>query len=589
MFALLPRIEALTGPVRGRLIAIALVSASAGVVEAFLLFLIAQIATSLTNPGDLEIAFGPLNLSGLTTTNLLWLGIGLVPAVFALQIASGWLIADVFARSVEAARAKLLVAHARSPWANKEALASSTLVQLAHSNVSKTGEAAQSSASLIAAGANFGALVLSAVVVDPAAAMAITVGVALLLALVLPLTRSGRRQHRAMVGLNRQYSSAIHDYAAVGREIEVFSVQDESIAPILGLNQRLGHALRRAKLVSVSSTAVFRSSALLLILVLLAVVTWSDTSNVTRFAATALILLRSVSYGQAIQTNLHTLSESMAWVDDLNARISELEEGTAPHLTEDSEPRFGDDGPGRSAGSHPLGLEVRGLSFSYTDKSPVLCDVTLRIEPGELVGVAGISGAGKTTLAELLLGLRAPTDGTISVDGADLLSIPSEVWSKQVGFVPQEPALTAGSVRDNARFHRSWISDDDVDVALEAAGIRPDSNSWGDGALTEVGPLGTKLSGGQRQRVAIARALADNPKLLILDEPTSALDGVSEARIKETMSAVRGSTTVVVIAHRMSTLQACDRLILLAGGQLVGFAPPEELGDLSRYLDAPGQ
>jgi len=184
-------------------------------------------------------------------------------------------------------------------------------------------------------------------------------------------------------------------------------------------------------------------------------------------------------------------------------------------------------------------------------------------------------GSGKSTLADLLLGLRSPDSGQITAFLGDE-PITAAAWRSSVAFVRQEPHLIAGSIIENVRFFRPWISNDDVLEALRAAHILSDVHTWPDGLDTDPGTLGHRLSGGQKQRIAIARALAGKPRLLVLDEPTSALDPVSEQHITETITELSGSTTVVVIAHRLSTIEDADVVLRVDDGKIVSTALSRE-------------
>ncbi|MFM8484076.1 MAG: ABC transporter ATP-binding protein [Actinomycetota bacterium] len=222
-------------------------------------------------------------------------------------------------------------------------------------------------------------------------------------------------------------------------------------------------------------------------------------------------------------------------------------------------------------------IEAHDVSFSYTGDRPALTDVSFRLEPGEIVGVIGPSGAGKSTLVQLLLGIREPTSGNITVDGVDLTDMERTSWTDLVSFVAQEPHLITGTVSENIRFFRSEIDDEAIASAARSANVLTDIERLPEGFATHLGERGSQLSGGQRQRMSIARALAGSPRLLILDEPTSALDVTSESSIRDTIAALRGRVTVVVIAHRMSTLDMCDRLMVIEGGRLKAFDTPERL------------
>ena len=194
-------------------------------------------------------------------------------------------------------------------------------------------------------------------------------------------------------------------------------------------------------------------------------------------------------------------------------------------------------------------------------------DVNMAIEPGEIIGIIGPSGSGKSTLVELLLGLRSVRAGSLTIDDVDMEDIDRRSWSALAAFVAQDALLLSGSIERNIQFFRPEITVEQVDAAARAARIADDIAGMPNGLRTEVGERGSRLSGGQRQRVAIARALAAEPQLLVLDEPTAALDVRSEALIRQSIADLKGTTTVVIIAHRMSTLDICDRILILEAGR----------------------
>ncbi len=230
-----------------------------------------------------------------------------------------------------------------------------------------------------------------------------------------------------------------------------------------------------------------------------------------------------------------------------------------------------------------LPLELDKVTFEYTPGLPVLREVTATFGRDEMVGVVGPSGSGKSTLVQLLLGLRTPTSGHVLAAGVDVHALRHSDWARHVTFVPQKPVLINGSVAENIRFYRTGINDSDVERAARQAGIHDEIAAFPDGYGHRVGDNGRNLSGGQQQRVCIARALVTRPELLILDEPTSALDAGSENIIRETIESLRSTMTVIVIAHRMSTLDHCDRIMILQNGEITAFDSPQRLRAQSNF------
>ncbi len=563
------RLERLSGPMTMPLTVVALSAFVAASIEAAVLVIVAKVATDLasglTGLGAGRGTIGPVDLSGVSSGTLLVVGFLLVGAYLITEITSGWAIARLLSRTIYGSRRTVLERHAAAPWAAKESLEGAALVQLATMNVGKGANTVTEMAGIISAGINFVILILAALVIDPIAALLVAGGVIALLVLSLPLAAVARRQHRYMADLNTRYASIVQEHSALSREIEVFGVQHESLEPIDDLNRRHTGVIFRSRWLAKINTAIFKASGLVLILTLLAVAVAAETDDIATFASVALILLRSVSYGQAAQKAWHGLGESAAWLDQLDARVIDLRPAHDTTVAAVAGP------------TTALEIEFDDVSFNYPSGPPVLDHLRCRIPAGSFVGVVGVSGAGKSTLAELLLGLRTPVEGTLRLDGHDRTTLHSGDWSRSIAFVPQEPVLRRGSIIENVRFHRDWVTDDAVVAALADAHVLDDVLAWPDGLDTDPGTLGSRLSGGQKQRIAIARALAGRPRLLLLDEPTSALDAAAEQRVAETIAALAGDMTVVVIAHRLSTLTRCDALIALDDGRIAAYGPPDQV------------
>jgi ATP-binding cassette subfamily B protein len=227
----------------------------------------------------------------------------------------------------------------------------------------------------------------------------------------------------------------------------------------------------------------------------------------------------------------------------------------------------------------PAALEFVGVGFAYPTRAAVqvLHGVSFAVEAGATVALVGPSGAGKTTLFDLAQRFYDPAVGTVSIDGVDVRHCTLQTVRDQIGWVPQDPVLFAGSVLDNVRYGDASASDERVREALSAAGAATFVDAFPDGLATHIGEAGVGLSGGQRQRLAIARALLKRPRLLLLDEATSALDAQSEEAIRATVRALRGRTTVLIIAHRLSTVVEADRIVVLDAGRVVAEGAHEEL------------
>lgn len=216
-------------------------------------------------------------------------------------------------------------------------------------------------------------------------------------------------------------------------------------------------------------------------------------------------------------------------------------------------------------------LQVQNVYWTYgNDNNYVLKDVSLTVKKGESIAFIGQSGAGKTTLADIILGLLKPQKGNVTLDGRDILTIGKE-WKNIMGYVPQSVYLTADSIRKNIAFGvpEDEIDDERIWKVLEQAQLKDFVEQLDQKLETQVGERGVRFSGGQRQRVAIARALYENPDILILDEATAALDNETEAAVMESIEALQGSVTLVIIAHRLSTIRKCDKIYEIKDGSII--------------------
>lgn len=214
-------------------------------------------------------------------------------------------------------------------------------------------------------------------------------------------------------------------------------------------------------------------------------------------------------------------------------------------------------------------VRTEAVSFSYDPRSPVLSDLSFEAKPGELVAIVGPTGAGKTTIINLLHRFYDPTHGRITVDGHDLRDVTLASWYGQVALVPQETVLFGGTILDNIRYGRPDAEEAEVEAASRAAHAHEFISAFPDGYRTVVGEKGVNLSGGQRQRIAIARAILKHPRMLLLDEATSSLDTESERLVQEALEQLMKGRTTFVVAHRLSTIQRADRILVLDKGQLV--------------------
>ncbi len=222
-------------------------------------------------------------------------------------------------------------------------------------------------------------------------------------------------------------------------------------------------------------------------------------------------------------------------------------------------------------------ISFENVKFQYTDDLPVLEELSFRVEEGETVALVGATGAGKTTACHLLARFYEPAAGVVRLGGFDVSEVPLSWLRDQVALVSQDVFLLAGTIRENLLLGREGVSDAELKEAVRTSGADEFLESLPDGLETLVGERGIRLSGGQKQRIALARALVKDAPVLVLDEATSAVDGATESRIKEAVRRATAGRTVLVVAHRLSTITAADRIVVIDQGRVVESGSYDEL------------
>jgi subfamily B ATP-binding cassette protein MsbA len=222
-------------------------------------------------------------------------------------------------------------------------------------------------------------------------------------------------------------------------------------------------------------------------------------------------------------------------------------------------------------------ITFEDVSFSYENDAPVIQDISLDVQPGEILALVGPSGAGKSTIFNLIPRFYDPTSGVIRIDGEDLRSITQESLRAQMAIVPQETLLFGGTIRENILYGRLDASEDEMIAAAKAANAHEFIMEFPKQYDTTVGERGANLSGGQRQRISIARAILKDPRILLLDEATSSLDNESEGLVQEALNRLMQNRTTVIIAHRLSTIKVAHRIAVLENGRIIELGTHEEL------------
>lgn len=507
--------------------------------------------------------------SGSTWT-LAALTLGAVALLAAAHFGAAWVASRAAADAQRSVQGLLVDAFLHAPWSVQRASAPGELQELVMSKARLAMQGTAEAARAVSTTANLLIVVAAAVVVDIRATAALLAVVAFAVVVSRPFqARTGRvavRMAQTSTALARETAETVN----VAGDLRVFGALGparERLARRIDAGARL---TRDLQLSIVAVPALTRDVTLAVLVLGMAVVVAGTDVTLTVLGATVVLVLRALAHAQVLSTTLHRLA-------DRSANLQPITEALATWRSPAPAGRRPCDGIGE--------VELHGVSFAYDPQGPdAISNVSLAIGPGEQLGVVGPTGAGKSTLAAVLLGLLRPREGAVLVDGVALGEIDPAGWHARTAWVDQDPHLLTGTVRENIRLLRAHVTDGAVMRAADAAALGADLALWEDGLDRHVGAAGSALSGGQRQRLALARALAGAPGLVVLDEPTSALDAHTEAAVREALGALRGQASVVVIAHRLSTINACDRVAVLQAGRLVALGPPEELARTEPYF-----
>lgn len=527
---------------------IALVS---GVIEAGVLAIVVGVAGVLSGSGEIErLGLGPLELHA-TAGVLVVVGLVLI----AVRLVLSLMVVAITAHSAAAAQTRLrrdlVDAFLRSSWMGQIEEREGALQELIIGHTQRLGMSVSFLLSGLAALANLVALTAAAFVVAPiAAALTAIIGTVITI-LLRPLVRRARRRVIELADAELNFAGLVHETSRVVQELGVFGVQDAQAECLSGSADKIRRNLSGQRRLSGFISSIYQTVALAFILAGLGLLYAFGTGNVASLGAAVLMLVRSLSYAQ-------TAHHSRQGVRDLTPYYGGIVDACE---------RLNRRRP--TIGLKPLRrverMELVGVSFGYAGRPPVLRDVNCSVAANEAVAIVGPSGEGKTTLAMLLLRLIALDSGEYLVNGAPADEYSMTDWTRRISYVSQFPQLLTATVRENIRFFRD-LTDVQIEEAAQAAGILDEILAMPQGFDTVVGNRRDSLSGGQQQRVALARALVGSPDVLILDEPTSALDPASEAAVHDSLASLRGSVTMVIVAHKAGSVELCDRVLAVEAG-----------------------
>jgi ABC-type multidrug transport system fused ATPase/permease subunit len=559
----------------GSITAIAVASFAAGVAEAALLVLVANLALAIGSPAGNDggvaatLGVGQLDLS-VRVSFAAALLLAAVRAVFTLW--SGWVAASVTAQLTAEIRSETFADFATASWGEQARRSEADIQDLLQRHVGRVTSAVGIIAQAIGIACTVVALLASAVIVDPVAAGLLVISGAGLFMIIRPLSGLAKRLSQVQLNAGREYQAQCLEAVSTSLEMRSFGVGDQVATRLMETSEREVQPIRKALFLKQVVTSTYQTATVLLLLAGLFAVYSVIDRPLASLGAIVIILVRSLNQGAALQGSYHGLVELAPFAHRLKHECAQLR-ASAP-----------------TSGSVPLSgssiLTLRGISYSYGGSAEALQDIDIEVMPGEAVGIMGPSGSGKSTLIQLLLRLRHPTTGDYLVDNIPAEEINDPSWFSQIAFVPQDSKLLNDTVAKNIAFYRE-ASQDEIVNAAKLAHIHEEIERMPMGYETVLGARGGALSGGQRQRMSIARALLKRPSILVLDEPTSALDMRSEALVHETFTRLKGDVTIFVIAHRLSTLNSCDRIIVMQDGRIQAVGAREEIRRNSEfYRDA---
>jgi ATP-binding cassette, subfamily B, bacterial len=563
------RIRPFVGVSRVQLAVLVVASIAAGLVEASLLALIATIGTALgTGAEELGIDLGVFEFH-ISLNGAFIVGFLLAAARALLNAVAAYLPAAMSANAMASLRRQLFDAFLDTSW---RVQATDRLGQF---ETVLTGHVGNASMAVVALGqalssfAMFSALLVMALTISPPTALLLGLLSMSLFFVMRPLSRRTGGHSDELTRQATEYTQGSQEIVRLAEETQVFGASPDYRRRFTDQIESLRLPLLRTRYLSRLVPVLYQSLALTILLLALFVVSRATDAPLASLTAVVLLLVRSLAYGQELQASFTKMHELMPFMDRVRETIDRYR--ATP----------------RQSGQNPLPMIRRlGMSdvgFSYTG-TPVLRNIDFEVSAGEAVGIVGPSGAGKSTLVQILLRLREPDRGALVVNGdLDVRDVSLADWQRAVAYVPQAPQLMHGTVADNIRYHRAHVTFDDVVHAARLAHVHEDIVAMPDGYDTMLDDRTAPVSGGQKQRLCLARALAARPSVLVLDEPTSALDVRSEMLVQRSLESLKGRMTMFMVAHRMSTLFICDRVMVVVDGRLDAFDDPERLRETNPY------
>jgi ABC-type multidrug transport system fused ATPase/permease subunit len=556
------------GEGRRKMVLFVTTSFFSAICESATLVLVAEIAVALVKKSkSAAISVGHLPLHASVGT-LIAFALGLALLRMALQFPLSILPAQISSSVQARLRHRLFAAFSVASWAVQSRDREGQLQDIMTTQVTQATGAVMQSTVLITTALSFIVMLVTAFALNPLGAFVVMAVFLVLFAMLRPGRELAKRIARSLSGSQIKYAGAVAEAVRTAEETQVFGVAQVQQRRIGVFIETARKYFFRLQLLSKLISNLYLSLIYLMLIGFLALVWLSGGSHAGSLGAVVLLLVRASSNGQQLAATYQAVNQSIPFIERVHDVTRHYEE---------SRPR---DAGAALAKVQTIAFE--GVSYAYRPGRPVLRDVSFETAGAQAIGIIGPSGAGKSTLVQILLQLRAPVEGRYLINGESGEQFARADWHRLVSYVPQEPRLLHASVADNIRYFRD-LDDAAVERAARLARIHDDVIEWANGYDTLVGPRADAVSGGQQQRICLARALAARPEMLVLDEPTSALDPHSETLIQESLGTLRDELTLFIIAHRMSTLDICDRVMVIIDGRLVAFDTRANLQEHNSY------
>ncbi len=457
---------------------------------------------------------------------------------------------------------ELAEAYSFADWNYLAKQRSSTLLNIMFAEVSRAAGTMQATLTLVTASLSAAVYLAFAILVSPVAVGLFVLSFAILAVFLYPLLRAIRRFAGELIIVRVDLTQKINELLSGVKVMKALGSEERVQKLIEDDSSRMRRLLLQVGILREVSSAT--DIGIIVAVFVLFLVHLTGLEEALSVGVIGVILLRMSQRTQAAIATIGPIVEGLPSLESTTKTLGDLVRNREPDGAEVPAEKFSS-------------LRFEDVSYGYVDGINVLDEVNFEVLNGQFVGIVGESGAGKTTLVDLMLGLLNPITGRVMVGDQDLSDLQRVVWRRRLGYVPQDVTLFHDTVYNNISAYRPQVTREDVIWAAEIAQASGFIGGLEGGYDHVVGDRGVRLSGGQRQRLALARALASRPNILLLDEATSSLDGHAEREFQLALENIRSQMTIIAIAHRIPTVMRADHVMVVSKGAIVESGPPQDL------------